>query len=186
MLRDSPERYGTVSRILHWGMAALLAWQFAGMALRMILGRVPLMAFWVGTHVSVGTLLLLLVLLRAAWALAQRRRRPQYPAGPAGRLAGAGHLLLYALMIAIPALALLRQFGSGRGVTLFGIEVQRAGGEPVPWMTAPANLLHGNLAWLLLALIVGHVLMALIHRYLWKDDTLARMTGRGAIRVRSG
>ena len=27
-IQDSNDRYGTVSRVLHWGMALLLVWQF--------------------------------------------------------------------------------------------------------------------------------------------------------------
>ena len=44
---------------------------------------------------------------------------------------------------------------------------------------APANAAHGLLAWTLLALIAGHVAMVLLHRFLWRDGTLARMAGRG-------
>ena len=76
---DTPTRYGAISRALHWAMAALFAWQFAGMLLKFVLGRVPLMKFWVGTHSSIGTLLLILLALRLLWALAQRLHR-QHPA----------------------------------------------------------------------------------------------------------
>lgn len=51
-------------------------------------------------------------------------------------------------------------------------------------MVAPADLLHGLLAWCLLALIAGHVLMVLIHRYRFKDGTLARMLGKSALAQR--
>lgn len=178
MLRDSATHYGLVSRALHWAVAALLAWQFTGMVLKYILGRVPLMAFWVGSHPSVGTLLLVLILARVSWALVQRRQRPPYHAGTLGRLAAAGHAVLYALMLAVPALALLRQFGTGRGVRLFGVQVQAATGARVDWMVLPGDLLHRYLAWLFLALIAGHVAMVLVHRFRWRDDTLARMAGR--------
>src|SRR5690606_36021549 len=74
--RDSPTRYGAISRLLHWAMAALLGWQFMCMAVKLIVGRAPLTSFLVGTHKSVGILLLTLGLLRVLWALAQRHRRP--------------------------------------------------------------------------------------------------------------
>ena len=39
---DSPAGYGTVTRALHWGMAALFLWQFASAALRVaVSGRQP-------------------------------------------------------------------------------------------------------------------------------------------------
>ncbi|MXO97515.1 cytochrome b [Altererythrobacter xixiisoli] len=179
-LTDSSRSYGTVSRVLHWTMAALLFWQFGGMILKMVLGRVPLMAFWVGTHASVGALLLLVLMLRAGWAFTQKAQRPPYEAGLIGRAAMLGHYALYTLMFVIPFIALLRMAGSGKGVTLFGVQLQHPHGQEVEWMTAPGNALHGNLAWVLLALVAGHVLMVLLHRFLWRDDVLSRMAGTPA------
>jgi len=177
-LRDGPHYYGTVSRVLHWTMAALFTWQFAGMLLKNVLGRGPVTAFWVGSHASIGTLLLVLLLVRACWAFVQMRQRPPYHEGLIGRLAALGHFGLYGLMFIIPVMALLHMFGSGRGVRLFGVQLQPPGGEKVEWMMAPANLLHGNLAWLLLALVAGHIAMVCVHRWLWRDDVLVRMAGR--------
>jgi cytochrome b561 len=161
-------------------MAALFAWQFTGMVLKQVLGRVPLMAFWVGTHPSVGTLLLLLILLRLGWALSQRRGRPAYGAGLVSRAAKAGHVTMYVLMLVVPTLGMLRMLGDIRPISLFGIALRPGGGQEALWMTTPANLVHGVLAWLLLALIVGHVAMVLIHRFVWRDETLGRMIGRPA------
>lgn len=175
---DTPQRYGLVSRALHWGMAAVFAWQFAGMAIKILVGRHPVTAFMVGSHTGIGTLLLVLVLLRGAWGLANARRRPRHAPGLVGRLATAGHLLLYAMMLAVPSLALLRAAGNGRGFAPFGIPLFPAfEGGPVGWMVAPANAAHGLLAWTLLALVAGHVLMVVVHRWLWRDDVLQRMAG---------
>lgn len=172
--RDDADSYGLVSKTLHWGMALLFLWQFGGMLLKLVVGRVPWMGFWVGTHASVGTALLALMLARALWAVGQRRR-PPYHAGTVGRLAALGHGALYLLMFVVPALALLRLFGGGREVRLFGVLLREGGGERVAWMVQPATLLHGVLAWLLLALIAGHVAMVFVHRFGWKDDILRRM-----------
>lgn len=179
-LRDSRQSYGTVSRLLHWAMALLFAWQFCGMALKLILGRVPLTSFWVGTHPSVGVLLLSLLLLRACWAFVEMRHRPPYEANLLGRLAVLGHFALYLLMLVVPSLALLRMIGSGRGVRLFGQQLQEATGRKIDWMVLPAELLHGTLAWLLLLLIAGHVAMVFVHRFALGDDILARMAGKRA------
>ncbi len=177
-LTDDARHYGLVSRTLHWAMAALFAWQFAGMIAKNILGRVPLTGFWVGTHASVGTLLFLLVVLRLAWALAQRTQRPSYAAGMLGRLALLGHVAMYVLMAIVPALGIMRMIGGERPISLFGIAIRPAQAGDITWMTEPANLVHAPLAWLLLALILGHVGMVLLHRLFWQDDTLSRMAGR--------
>lgn len=174
-MRDGPDRYGAVSRFLHWAMAALLLWQFTGMIVKEILGRVPLTGFWVGTHASVGVTLWLLILLRAGWAFAQSSSRPAYQPGLIGGLARTGHIVLYALMLIVPSLAFLRLLGNGKAVRLYGVELRGATGTEIEWMTAPANLLHSTLAWTLLVLIVGHVAMVLVHRFWWRDDVAARM-----------
>ncbi len=174
---DSPDRYGRITRILHWIMAALLAWQFLSMACKLMLGRTPLTAFMVGSHAQIGTLLMLLIVLRAAWALCNRRRRPTYEQSRTGFYARLGHLSLYALMLVVPALALLRQYGSDRPLVVFGLRVMQARPEKIEWLMAPANTLHAVLAWTLLALIVGHVMMVIVHHYHWRDDTVSRMIG---------
>lgn len=175
---DSPERYGLVSRLLHWSMAALLLWQYIGMTVKIVLGRHALTAFLVGTHKPVGTVLMLLILLRGVWGLSQWRRRPPHPAGAVGRLAALGHALLYALMAWIPLVALLREYGKGRGFAPFGMPLFPQTGQEIGWMLWPADLSHGVLAWVLLALVAGHVAMVALHQVWWRDATLSRMAGR--------
>lgn len=176
--RDSAERYGLVTRVLHWAIAALVLWQLLGMVLKITLGRVPLAGFFVGLHQPVGATLFTLIVLRVLWALASRRSRPPHAPGLMGHAARAGHLALYVLMLAIPSLGLLRAWGEARAFTPFGIPVFPAREEPVGWAVNAANLLHGELGWLLVALVLGHVVMALLHEALWRDGTMARMAGR--------
>ncbi|SHI80078.1 cytochrome b561 [Roseomonas rosea] len=176
-LLDSPARYGLVSRVLHWGMAALFAWQFAGMGLRLLLGRHPVSAFFVGTHAGVGTLLFVLVLLRGAWGLLNARRRPSHRAGWLGWAARLGHMLIYALMLVVPGLALLRQWGSGRAFAPFGLPLWGARESTAPALVQAGNAAHGELAWLLLAVVAGHVAMVILHRRLLRHDVLPRMAG---------
>ena len=180
MIATGATRYGTVARWLHWGMALLLTWQLVGMILKNVLGRVPLMKFWVGTHPSIGTLLLALLIIRALWAVVEWRNRPPQPQGLVGVSARIGHAMLYLLMFIIPALALLRMIGGGRGVTLFGVQLMPPTGQEIAWMTAPANALHGNLGWLLLVLIIGHVAMVMVHQLVWRDGIFSRMWGKPA------
>lgn len=176
--RDTPDVYGIVSRCLHWAMAALLAWQWICMACRLALGRTPLTAFMVGSHAPVGTVLLVLVLVRIGWFLLNRRHRPSHHGDRLAGLARAGHAALYALMLVIPALALLRHYGAGRALSLFGVPIMAPREAKIEWMIAPANALHGWLGWLLLALVVGHVGAVLLHRLVWRDGVAARMIGR--------
>src|SRR5690554_2621618 len=103
MSRDTKQRYGTVSRVLHWGMGLLVIWQ----ALKLF-DRIHDGEHWVGQtlvpwHVSVGVLIGVLVIVRIAWALRNLHDRPP-PAQPPtlGMVARAGHIGLYAGMVLLP------------------------------------------------------------------------------------
>lgn len=182
-LRDTPARYGRITRLLHWSIAALILWQFLGMGLKLALGRGPVSGFFVGLHQPVGTALFVLVVARVLWALANRRNRPAHGGGLLGLAARLGHLALYVLMLAVPSLALLRAWGSERAFAPYGFEIFPARAAPIEWTQKLAGALHGELAWLLGLLVLGHVVMAGLHEAMWRDGTLARMAG-GRARAR--
>jgi len=163
---DNATRYGTVSRFFHWGMAVLLLWQFLSAASHYFFEDTAIEAFFWPTHKAMGVLLLTLVVLRLLWALVNLSRRP-----PAiDLLSKLGHIALYLLVLTVPILALIRQYGSGRAFEPFGIPLF-AGfeGEKIQWMLDLGSDLHGELGWVLLLLIVGHMLMAWRHRNTDKD-----------------
>lgn len=169
---DSKERYGRVSKFLHWGMAVLIGWQLFKFADRIDEGE-----HWIGQtlvpwHISIGTLLLVLIVLRLVWVSTQRHQRPtQDPA--TAKLVKAGHGLLYAGMLLMPLAGMMAMLGGGYGVTAFGVEIF-AEGEEIAWAAA-LGALHSPMAWILTALIIGHIGMALIHHFIRRDDTFKRM-----------
>lgn len=177
-LRDTSVIYGRITRLLHWSIAVLMLWQFIGMGLKLALGRVPVAAFFVGTHQKVGTVLFALIVLRVLWAIGNRGNRPAHGDGLPGLAARAGHLALYAAMLVVPAAALLRAYGSDKPFAPFGFQIFPAQQPEIGWMVGVGDLVHGEGAWLLLVLITGHVMMVGIHEGMWRDGTLARMAGR--------
>lgn len=171
-LRDSYTHYGTISRALHWGMAVVLAWQFTSVLARVLFSDSTFDDFMWSTHRSSGVLLMLLILLRASWALLNVGRRP--PA--VSVMATLGHVALYALMFIVPLVALLRQYGSGRELSAFGITLMPGfEGERIDWMVSAGSNFHGLLGWTMLALIAGHVSMVAVHRRLGHGDIMERM-----------
>lgn len=163
--------YGRVSRMLHWSMAGLFALQFVTAGVRFVFPDSALEeAVW-GAHKPLGALLMLLVVLRLVWALVDRARRPL----SLNLAASLGHLALYALMVAVPLAALLRQYGSGRAFSPFGLPVMQGFEGEIEWMTTIGGAVHGLLGWSLLALIVGHVVMVIWHRRRGDEDVLVRM-----------
>lgn len=176
-LFDTPARYGLVSRAFHWAMAALFAAQFLSAAAHWGLPRDnPVRELLWSYHVSLGTTLFLLVLLRGLWGLANIPRRP-HDSGVAGRAAVAGHVALYALMVIVPGVRLLGAAGSTRGLSYFGIPVFPARETEIAWMQVPAEW-HGELGWILALLVLGHIALATIwHRLIRHDTVMLRMAG---------
>lgn len=173
-ITDTPDRYGSISRFFHWAIAALVVWQLVTASARFLFEDSWLDELLWGSHKPVGLTILVLMLLRVSWALINQRRRP----ARVNLASHLGHVALYGLLILIPSIALLRQYGSGRAFSPFGIELM-AGfeGDEIAWMEAPANLLHGWLGWALFALALGHVVMAVLHRVSrHSPDVLPRMT----------
>lgn len=177
-LRDTPQLYGRITRLLHWAIATLMMWQFIGMGLKLALGRHPVAGFFVGSHQMVGTVLFVLIALRVVWSLANRGNRPHHGAGLIGLAARLGHLSLYAAMVLVPVSALLRAYGSDRVFAPFGFQIFAPQQPPIAWMVEFGSLIHGELGWVMLALIAGHVLMVGVHEGMWRDGTLSKMAGR--------
>ncbi|ASM74496.1 MULTISPECIES: cytochrome b [Roseobacteraceae] len=175
-LSDQPNHYGLVTRTLHWGMAALFAAQFTSAAAHWALPRENALreALW-GYHGNLGATLFLLVLLRGVWGLMNIQRRPRN-SGTIGQAAVAGHVVLYALMVIVPAVRLLAAAGSTRGFSYFGIPVFPARETAIAW-TQVAVEWHGEMGWILGLVIVGHIAMAIVwHQLVKRDDVLTRMT----------
>lgn len=174
---DSRNGYGIVSRSFHWLMVILFALEF-GIAFFHLLGKGSAIdVFLWPMHMQLGLILLLLVMFRALWGALNIVGRP-YEVSLAGRLAVLGHLAIYALMFIVPALALLRSYGRGRGFSFLGVELFQQTGIVNETLTAPGNAFHSLLGWVLLVTVAGHALMALVHHFVMHDNTLRYMTGR--------
>lgn len=168
-MHDTPRYYGTISRLLHWLMAigfffimyTVIAWTINE-------DNFSLMAY----HKSIGFCLLILGIMRLIWALIQRTHRPD------GNIAvRIGHGLLYLLMLAVPAVGVVRQYGGARSnLEVFGITVMQTASTKIEWTTQLGNLLHGKLGFILFALIVGHILMAIWHQ-IRGEKIINRMAG---------
>jgi len=176
---DSRNGYGVVSRSFHWLMALLFLWQFLSAILRVVARDSAIFTFFWSAHQQLGFALLVLVLLRGVWGLLNMRRRP-HTDGLMGKAASLGHLVIYALMFAVPLLALVRSYGRGRSFSFLGMPVFDAAGVQNETLNSIGSTLHGPLGWVLLAVVVCHVLLALFHHFALRDDTLRHMTGHKA------
>jgi cytochrome b561 len=170
MLSPSQTRYSRVAVILHWLIALLIIFLLFPGGDFMDVRRGQDLAGWQPTaHASLGSLVLLLTLLRIVWR-ARHRPAPHVPPLPRWQSIAAEtvHGLFYVLMLALPLTGLfaLQHFGAERvnpeAVTFFKTfslySLPNLGG----WVEE-AHELAGTAAKALLAL---HVLAALKHQFL--------------------
>lgn len=164
-----------VARILHWLMAVLIvAMLFVGVAMVSSIAARPML---IDLHRPLGIAILLLAIVRLGYRL--RHRPPALPADlPAWQVlaAHASHMLLYALMLAMPLIGWMMLSAGGYPVTLVG------GLQLPPISPHDATLYawlrdaHGWLAYLLFAVVLAHLCAALFHHWVRRDDVLRSMT----------
>jgi cytochrome b561 len=170
-------RYDRVAAWLHWGIGLLLLAEIAfGLLLDDIAPRgTPARAGVINLHKSVGIVIGVLIVVRIAWRL--RHAAPPWPATMSirrQRAASLGHLLLYACMVVAPLAGYLGSNFSKHGVRFFGVVLAPWGPD---WPAAYSVLvgLHDASSYLLLALTIGHVAMALKHALIERDGIFARI-----------
>lgn len=180
---NSPQRYGAVVQFLHWATALLvvIAWLLGTFGDDLPRGAARNTGLFI--HISAGLAVLMMVIVRMLWRLADTVPPPEVtPLGAwldrAGRLA---HLVLYALLVAVPVVGIVSQFARGQPLPLFGL-----GQIASPWAADRAYAhsvteVHELLANVLLAIAAVHAAAALAHHWLLRDRTLKRMLP-GAIR----
>lgn len=167
-----------LARLLHWSMAVMIvAMLFIGVGMVASLSLRPLL---IDVHRPLGIAILLLALLR----LAHRWRSPPPPL-PADlpRLqavaARASHVVLYALMLAMPLLGWSMLSAGGYPVQMFGTLHLPTIVPQDPALYAGLRGLHGVLGLALFALVLAHLAAALHHAWVRRDGVFDAMA-RGA------
>jgi cytochrome b561 len=177
--RSSVPRYSGVAIALHWTSAVLV---FCGFALGLYMAGLtfsPAKLRYLSWHKWIGITIFLVAGARIAWRIANPP--PPLPASVPGwqrQAAHVSHLLLYALMLAIPLSGWLYSSASGVSVVYLGL-------VPLPDLVAKdkataSTLLavHQTLNYVLAAMVVLHVGAALRHGLVGRDGVLERMLPR--------
>jgi cytochrome b561 len=168
-------RFNLLARLLHWTMAVLiLTMLFVGIG--MVSTVSPRYHQLLSFHKSVGSLILLLVAIR----LINRLVRPPPPLPsdlPAWQkfLAIASHLILYALMFALPLVGWSMLSAGGYPIVVFGaIHLPPILAHDVA-VFAVLRTIHTLLAVLLFTTFLGHLGAALFHKLIRRDDVFKSM-----------
>ncbi len=179
--RNDRQRWGLVSQVLHWLVAALVIglWGLGYYMAEILPDSALEQKFRLyQLHKSFGLTLFALVLLRLGWRLSQPH--PQLPdrlSGPERFLAHLTHWGLYAILLAMPLAGWISTEASPLDIPTeyFGLFVLP---DPVPVEEALHETfaeIHEYLAFALAGLLALHVAAALKHHLLDRDDVLRRM-----------
>lgn len=171
----APQRYPAPAVASHWATALLV---LTALPLGIYMSGLPLSPYklqLISYHKWIGVTVLLLFVPRLMFRLTQPRPAPVDGPDWQRKLAAVTHGLLYVLLLAIPVTGWLMSSAKGFPVVYLGL-------VPLPDLVAKdaglGDLLrnvHETLNYLLIGLLSLHVLAALKHHLLDRDETLVRM-----------
>ncbi len=179
-LRNTSSQYSGISKFLHWLIFIL------------VLVQILLGFFWDDTgsfnftaiswHKSLGLTILCLVVLRLAWVLTNPK--PTLLNTPAWQRLAAKtiHGLLYLSLIGMPLSGWIGLTAGGKPPQPFGIPLPFPGIQANKVLANISFEVHKFLGFILVGLIALHILAALKHHFIDKDDVLIRMLPKKMLR----
>jgi cytochrome b561 len=198
MMIQTSSRYTKTAVVLHWLIALFLVLMFVlgwfmadlpkdgpkqsaydlldlGVYTWQLAEEVTPRTFYFNLHKSLGITIFALIIIRILWRFTHKPPAPLTSYKAIERKIAAGtHHLLYLLMVAIPATGLLMGLYSKYGVKWFGLDFLP--GLDNKGIREVFEGIHENIGIVLLVLVALHVVGALKHKIIDKDDTLKRMS----------
>jgi cytochrome b561 len=168
-------QYGTVAKVFHWLIVALLLVQYPIGWLMPDIHRGQTPGAGMTFHISFGITILILILLRFVWRLT-------HPVAPESSLPSwqrlsseVVHWMLYVFVLATTVSGWLFASFRGWSVSFFYL-------FPMPMLSSDnaaagkaIDGLHQAAEWALLVLIGVHVVAALAHIFVYRDRIMQRM-----------
>ena len=196
-MNQSNTRYTKTAKVLHWLIAIAIFGMFAlgwymsdlpkegpkqlaydlfdwGVYTWNLSEEASPRTFYFNLHKSIGVTILALIVIRIFWRLSHKAPAmlASYKAWET-KLASGVHRLLYVLMVALPLSGLVMAVASKYGVKWFGLEF--IGGLDNTPLREAFKETHEIIGVVILLIIIVHILGALKHKFIDKDETLSRM-----------
>ena len=196
-MNQTSARYTKTAKILHWLIAIAIFGMFAlgwymselpkeapkqmaydlfdwGVYTWSLSEEVSPRTFYFNLHKSIGVTIFALILFRIFWRLTHKAPAllASYKAWES-KLAKNVHRLLYVLMVALPLSGLMMAIASKYGVKWFGLAF--IGGLDNTPLREAFKEVHIVIGLVILFIIIVHILGALKHKFIDKDETLDRM-----------
>ena len=176
MLKDSRNGFGLVSILIHWISALLILFLFG---LGTYMTGLSYYDDWYHKgpelHVSLGLVVLLLMLVRVIWRIANPtplELSTKHAQNLAAKLVKLG---MYAFIAVVLVTGYLITTAEGQPASMFGLIKFPVLTELNSQNVDLAGELHEYLAWGIVLLVVLHTAGALMHHFVMRDRTLIRM-----------
>jgi cytochrome b561 len=176
-IRNTRDRFGAVTRLLHWVIALLI---IALICLGKYMVGLTYFDRWYNSslswHKALGMIVLGLGLAKIGWQLYSPL--PAHPASlkPWERIgATLMHRLLLTMMVLIPATGYLVSTSEGSGIAVFNWFVVPALFPVSTKLRDLAIAVHFYLAYGTALVLIGHIGAALKHQFMDRDGTLVKM-----------
>ncbi|MBU3023549.1 cytochrome b [Aestuariibacter sp. A3R04] len=181
-IKNSEKRWGSVSVIIHWISAVvIIAAITVGLWISTLEeGQPGAFELWLQLmplHKSLGITALILVVMRFVWLTRYKvvPARLNSESTLTHTLATWAHRLLYFLIFTVPLMGWFASMGNGAKTYFWGwflipnfIEKSKLSVTVFYWV-------HFYLSWALVVLLVAHVVAAMWHHFVVKDNVLKRM-----------
>ncbi|MDX1902182.1 MAG: cytochrome b [Gammaproteobacteria bacterium] len=174
-MRNTKNTFGSVSKFLHWVIALLVIVMVSAGWFMDDISNDALKLTIYNLHKLTGITILFLMLVRLAWALTNPK-----PVSPKGTsvvqhfVEWGGHFFLYALIIAQPITGWVGSVAAGHvphlGQWQLNLPIMKSEA-----LTTLCFKSHTIIAILIIVTVSLHVLAALYHHYIRKDNVLTRM-----------
>lgn len=176
MLKNTKTSFGSITKIIHWLLfflitaQFLLIWQYKAVSDTVEKSQYMLL------HKSVGVTILFLTIIFIIWKLNNVKPVPSM-IQPHWQhsLAKIVHQLLLILLIVMPLTGYSLSCAAGKVINYFNIFKLPCFLAANSKLAKLFDLIHQNLGFFILALAIVHILAALYHHFILKDQILKRM-----------
>ena len=182
-MKDTYQKFSTATIALHWLVGVVI---IGMLAVGWVMAHYEVF-FLYPIHKSVGVLIFAVIIARVWW-----RALNGFPS-PIGnapnwqrRAARIVHWILLAGSVVMPLTGIVMTVLAGRALAVFGVELVAANldpltGDPVALakpIAGAVHELHHLVGRLMIAAVILHILAAIKHHFVNKDETVRRMLGK--------
>ena len=176
--RNTREKFGLLTRLLHWTIFILFVFQYFLVYRREYFPEgAPEKMQYILLHKSLGVVLIILAFTMLVWR--HLGERPEIPAGRFSwerSFAKITHVLLYICMLFMPLSGISMSLYSGYGVKVFNWFSFPQLVSKNPDLAGVFHEVHEYLSYVIIVIVGIHIVGALYHKFIRKDEVLSRMT----------